>query len=67
MILGDYGFVRAAAAVPRVYVANPQRNAQEISDMIIKAADEQNVKVIVFPELSVTGYTCADLFNRGEF
>lgn len=64
MILGDYGFVRAAAAVPRVYVANPQRNAQEISDMIIKAADEQNVKVIVFPELSVTGYTCADLFNQ---
>jgi NAD+ synthase (glutamine-hydrolysing) len=64
MILGDYGFIRAAAAVPRVYVASPLRNADEISDMIVKAAEDNNVKVIVFPELSLTGYTCADLFNQ---
>ncbi len=63
MKLGEYGFVRTAAAVPRVKVADPAYNAGQISELIIKGADE-GVKVIVFPELSVTGYTCADLFHQ---
>ena len=64
MILGNYGYVRAAAAVPRVSVGNANYNGEEISKMIIDAAEKHGVKVMVFPELSVTGYTCADLFNQ---
>jgi NAD+ synthase (glutamine-hydrolysing) len=63
MKLGKYGYVRVAAAVPRVNVGNPGENAVEISKMILEAAG-RGVKVLVFPELSVTGYTCADLFNQ---
>ena len=55
-----YGFYRVAAAIPRVEVACPERNAGHITGMI-KAADERGASVVVFPELSVTGYTCADL------
>jgi NAD+ synthase (glutamine-hydrolysing) len=64
MILGDYGFVRAAAAVPRVSVGNATRNAEEIVKLIEEASIKHGVKIIVFPELSLTGYTCADLFNQ---
>jgi NAD+ synthase (glutamine-hydrolysing) len=63
MILGKYGYVRAAAAVPRVNVGNPQDNAREIVRLMLEGA-KQGVRVLVFPELSVTGYTCADLFNQ---
>ena len=63
MILEKYGYVRAAAAVPRVKVADPAANAREIAALIKKGAAE-GVKVMVFPELSVTGYTCADLFHQ---
>jgi NAD+ synthase (glutamine-hydrolysing) len=63
MILEKYGYVRAAAAVPRVLVGNPDHNAREITALIKKGAEDQ-VKVMVFPELSVTGYTCADLFHQ---
>ncbi len=64
MILSEYGFVRAAAAVPRVYVGETGRNAEEIAGMIRAAAEEHGARVVVFPELSITGYTCADLFNQ---
>ena len=65
MKLGKYGFVRAAAAVPRVKVGDTAFNAGEISELIIKGAGE-GVQVMVFPELSATGYTCADLFNQNS-
>ncbi len=65
MKLGKYGFVRAAAAVPRVRVGDTAYNAPEISELILKGA-AHGVKVMVFPELSVTGYTCADLFNQSS-
>ena len=55
------GFVKAAAASPDLRVADPAYNAGEIVDLIRKA-EENGVKILVFPELAVTGYTCGDLF-----
>ncbi|MBQ8520640.1 MAG: NAD(+) synthase [Bacteroides sp.] len=58
-----YGFVKVAAAIPQVRVADCRFNAQQI-DTLIAIADGKGVQVIVFPELSITGYTCADLFAQ---
>ena len=55
-------FIRVAAAVPDVAVGN----AAENTDRIIEKADEAEKKspqLTVFPELALTGYTCADLFS----
>lgn len=57
----DLGFVRIASAIPVVEVANPKLNADRIISLIEKAAKE-NAKIVCFPELCLTGYTCADLF-----
>lgn len=59
----NYGFVKVAAAVPRVKVADCQYNAEQIEGMITEA-DEKGVQIIAFPELCITGYTCADLFAQ---
>lgn len=59
----DYGYVRVAAAVPRLKVADCRHNASNIIDMI-KSAGESDVQIIVFPELSLTAYTCGDLFHQ---
>ena len=59
----NYGFVKVAAAVPEVQVANPKYNAEQIESLIIQAAG-QDVEIIVFPELCLTGYSCADLFAQ---
>lgn len=59
----NYGFVKVAAAVPEVQVANPKYNAEQIESLIVQAAG-QNVEVVVFPELCITGYTCGDLFGQ---
>lgn len=56
-----YGFVRVAAATPRIRVADCKYNVDQILDSIDKA-EQKSVKVLVFPELSITGYTCGDLF-----
>ena len=55
------GFVRVAAAVPELRVADCAFNVAQMAELVRKAEEEQ-VQVICFPELSVTGYTCADLF-----
>ena len=55
------GFVKVAAASPDLRVADPAYNAGEIVDLI-RRADDLGVKILVFPELSITGYTCGDLF-----
>ena len=55
------GFLKAAAAAPKIRVADPAWNALEIC----KALDScyaQRAKLIVLPELCLTGYTCQDLF-----
>lgn len=57
----SFGYVRVAAAVPQMRVADCQYNASEIKKQITEAIHE-GVQVICFPELSITGYTCADLF-----
>ena len=54
-------FIRIACAVPDVAVANVTKNAEEICKYIAQA-DEQNVDLLIFPELALTGATCADLF-----
>lgn len=57
----NLGFVRVAAAVPMLRVADCKQNAQVIKEQIDEAINE-GVEIVCFPELSITGYTCADLF-----
>lgn len=57
----NYGFFRVAAAAPRLRVADPDYNAEQLETIIDRAVAQQ-VRLLVTPELSVTGYTCADLF-----
>jgi NAD+ synthase (glutamine-hydrolysing) len=61
----NHGFIRVAAAVPEVRVADCSFNAGRMIE-IIKEADKQHVRVITFPELSITAYTCADLFFQQQ-
>ena len=58
-------YVRVAACVPKLVVADCDYNVGRIIEMV-KKAHESQVNVIVFPELSITGYTCADLFFQGS-
>ena len=55
-----HGFVRVAAATPVVHIADPKANADE-HVALIRQAGEQGVDLIVFPELSLTGYAIDDL------
>ena len=55
------GFVKVAVATPVVRVADCTENAQACAALTREAA-EQGVKIVVFPELCLTGYTCGDLF-----
>lgn len=57
----DFGFFRAGAYVPNVKIADTYFNGNQIINAVKKAA-EHDVECLVFPELSVTGYTSADLF-----
>lgn len=57
----EQGFVKVAAVTPKIKVADTKYNAEVICAEIKKAA-EQGAKVIVLPELCITGYTCSDLF-----
>jgi len=56
-----FGYYRVASAVNTTTVANPAKNAQEILSLI-KEAHQKEVSVVVFPELTLTGYTASDLF-----
>ncbi len=57
-----FGFTKVAAAVPVVRLADPRANADAIIRLIGQAR-QRGAEVIVFPELSITGYTCGDLFS----
>ena len=57
----EYGFVRVGAIVNKLVLASPIENAKEIVKMIRKA-DSEGVSIVTTPELSLTGYTCGDLF-----
>jgi NAD+ synthase (glutamine-hydrolysing) len=60
-----HGFLRLAAAVPDVRVADVNHNVEQIVALTRMAADD-DVALAVFPELSITGYTCADLFFQSR-
>ncbi len=57
----NLGFVRVAAAVPVLRVGDCAFNAQQTKQLITEAISE-GVEIVCFPELGLTGYTCADLF-----
>ena len=59
----NYGFIKVASAVPSVKVPDCKYNVEQIEQQII-LAEGQGVEIIVFPELSLTGYTCQDLFRQ---
>ena len=58
-----YGLIKVAAAVPAVKVADVDYNVQQIESLIAQV-EGRGVEVIVFPELSITGYSCQDLFHE---
>lgn len=57
------GFVKVAAATPRIRVADCKYNADRIIELI-KKCEEKKVNLVTFPELCITGYTCGDLFHQ---
>ena len=57
------GFIKIAAVSPAVTVGNVEKNCNEIINMLEKAKN-QRVQIAVFPELSLCGYTCGDLFHQ---
>ena len=59
----NFGFVRIAAATPVVQVADCQHNVSHIATLARQAAS-QGAAIVAFPELSITGYTCGDLFTQ---
>ncbi len=67
--MNQYGFVRLTCVSPRTTVANPSANAAELVGILKQVPDSD---IVLFPELCVTAYTCADLFaqsallNAGE-
>lgn len=61
--MNNYGYIKVAAAIPPVKVGDCNYNVSEIEKMIVRA-EGMGVEVIVFPELSITGYTCQDLFRQ---
>jgi NAD+ synthase (glutamine-hydrolysing) len=61
----NYSFVRVAAAIPELKVADCAFNVSKIVDLA-KKANEKHTAVVCFPELCITGYTCADLFFQQQ-
>lgn len=61
--LKDYGYVRVAVVSPELRVADVTFNVRKILEAI-EQADAQGAQITVFPELCVTGYSCADLFYQ---
>ena len=57
------GFVKVAAVTPDIRVADVEYNTKQICAALDEAAQER-AKIVVFPELCVTGYTCGDLFAQ---
>ena len=57
------GFLRAAAATPQIQTANCTLNADAVAELARQSA-ANGAKLVVFPELCLTGYTCGDLFAQ---
>ncbi len=62
-MLKEHGFVRCGAVVPKLKVADTSYNCNEIIKQI-ELANKQQIQIVVFPELCITGYTCGDLFEQ---
>ncbi|MDE6374921.1 MAG: NAD(+) synthase, partial [Alistipes sp.] len=58
--MDNFGFLKVAAAIPHVRVADCEYNAERIVALAEEAA-RRGVEIVAFPELAVTGYTCGDL------
>lgn len=61
----EFGFIRVGAFVNQLVLGNPIKNAEEIIKGI-KDANEKGVSILTTPELSITGYTCGDLFLQDK-
>ena len=59
----EQGFIKVAAVTPKIKVADPGYNAERICECL-QEAYERGAKIIVLPELCLTGYTCGDLFSQ---
>ncbi len=59
----NHGFVKVASAIPSVKVADCQYNVEQIESLIVQA-EGHGVEIICLPELSLTAYTCQDLFQQ---
>ena len=59
----NFGFIKVASAIPSVKVGDVTYNLQQ-TELMIAQAEGKGVEIIVFPELSLTGYTCQDLFRQ---
>ena len=59
----NHGFVKVASAIPSVKVADPQYNVQQIESLVIQA-EGKGIEIICLPELSLTAYSCGDLFGQ---
>ncbi len=62
--MDNHGFVRVAAGIPSVKIADPAANTAGIVALMQQAVEEQ-VQMVCFPELCITSYTCGDLFGQG--
>ena len=59
----NFGFIKVAAAVPNVSVADCDHNSEQIISLMQQAA-QRGVRVVMFPELSLTAYSCGDLLQQ---
>ena len=59
--MNKFGFIKLSCIAPRVHLANPEANAATIADALQQHSSSD---IVLFPELSLTGYSCADLFNH---
>jgi NAD+ synthase (glutamine-hydrolysing) len=64
-LANNFGFARVAAATPRLRVADCNYNAERILALMARA-EEESVSALVLPELCLTAYTCADLFQQAS-
>lgn len=64
MIMNDFGFIRTMAASIHTKVANPSYNVRTLIKEAVCEAVVNEVSLVVFPELSVSGYSCGDLFGQ---
>ncbi|MCM1319247.1 MAG: NAD(+) synthase [Muribaculaceae bacterium] len=63
--MNEFGFLRVGAAVPTIKIADVNANVQHIKELAERAHADK-VQLLAFPELCITGYTCADLFMQSR-